>query len=201
MKNLIALALLTGTALAHAQTAAPAPSSPAKKELVAKIVALQQPSIDNLARSIGERPAAQLMQVAGNILQTKVAPDKREVIGKSVEADIKKYVEDSAPLMKERSTKLGPAITAPMLDERFSEEELKQIAAWLDSPVNNKFQQFSYDLSRSLEQKLVAEAAPLLEPKLKALEQKVRASLGVPPAQPASGAAPVAAPAKKAASK
>ena len=201
MKNLIALALLTGTALAHAQTAAPAPSSPAKKELVAKIVALQQPSIDNLARSIGERPAAQLMQFAGNILQTKVAPDKREVIGKSVEADIKKYVEDSAPLMKERSTKLGPAITAPMLDERFSEEELKQIAAWLDSPVNNKFQQFSYDLIRSLEQKLVVEAAPLLEPKLKALEQKVRASLGVPPAQPASGAAPVAAPAKKAASK
>ena len=201
MKNLIALALLTGTALAHAQTAASTPSSPAKKELVAKIVALQQPSIDNLARSIGERPAAQLMQVAGNILQTKVAPDKREVIGKSVEADIKKYVEDSAPLMKERSTKLGPAITAPMLDERFSEEELKQIAAWLDSPVNNKFQQFSYDLSRSLEQKLVAEAAPLLEPKLKALEQKVRASLGVPPAQPTSGAAPAAAPAKKAASK
>ena len=201
MKNLIALALLTGTALAHAQTAAPAPSSPAKKELVAKIVALQQPSIDNLARSIGERPAAQLMQFAGNILQTKVAPDKREVIGKSVEADIKKYVEDSAPLMKERSTKLGPAITAPMLDERFSEEELKQIADWLDSPVNNKFQQFSYDLIRSLEQKLVVEAAPLLEPKLKALEQKVRASLGVPPAQPTSGAAPAAAPAKKAASK
>ena len=201
MKNLIALALLTGTALAHAQAAAPAPSSPAKKELVAKIVALQQPSIDNLARSIGERPAAQLMQFAGNILQTKVAPDKREVIGKSVEADIKKYVEDSAPLMKERSTKLGPAITAPMLDERFSEEELKQIADWLDSPVNKKFQQFSYDLIRSLEQKLVVEAAPLLEPKLKALEQKVRASLGVPPAQPASGAAPAAAPAKKAASK
>lgn len=199
MKNLIALALLTGTALAHAQTAAPAPSSPAKKELVAKIVALQQPAIDNLARGIAERPAAQMMQAAGNVLQTKVAPEKREAIGKAIEADVKKYVEESTPILKERAAKIGPATVGPIIEEHFSEDELKQLAAWLESPVNKKYQQVAPEMQQALVQKLVAEAGPLLDPKLKALEQRVRVALGVPPVAPASGAAPK--PAKKAASK
>ena len=199
MKNLIALALLTGTALAHAQTAAPAPSSPAKKELVAKIVALQQPAIDNLARGIAERPAAQMMQAAGNVLQTKVAPEKREAIGKAIEADVKKYVEESTPILKERAAKIGPATVGPIIEEHFSEDELKQLAAWLESPVNKKYQQVATEMQQALVQKLVAEAGPLLDPKLKALEQRVRVALGVPPVAPASGTAPT--PAKKAASK
>ena len=199
MKNLIALALLTGTALAHAQTAAPAPSSPAKKELVAKIVALQQPAIDNLARGIAERPAAQMMQAAGNVLQTKVAPEKREAIGKAIEADVKKYVEESTPILKERAAKIGPATVGPIIEEHFSEDELKQLAAWLESPVNKKYQQVAPEMQQALVQKLVAEAGPLLDPKLKALEQRVRVALGVPPVAPASGTAPT--PAKKAASK
>ena len=199
MKNLIALALLTGTALAHAQAAAPAPSSPAKKELVAKIVALQQPAIDNLARGIAERPAAQMMQAAGNVLQTKVAPEKREAIGKAIEADVKKYVEESTPILKERAAKIGPATVGPIIEEHFSEDELKQLAAWLESPVNKKYQQVAPEMQQALVQKLVAEAGPLLDPKLKALEQRVRVALGVPPVAPASGAAPK--PAKKAASK
>jgi uncharacterized protein len=205
MKKLIALALLTGTALAHAQTAAPAPttpSSPAKKELVAKIVALQQPAIDNLARGIAERPAAQMMQAAGNVLQTKVPPEKREAIGKAIEADVKKYVDESTPILRDRAAKIGPATVGPIIEERFSEDELKQLAAWLESPVNKKYQQVAPEMQQALVQKLVAEAGPLLDPKLKVLEQKVRVALGVPPVQPGqtgSGAAP--APAKKAASK
>ena len=199
MKNLIALALLTGTALAQAQTAASTPSSPAKKELVAKIVALQQPAIDNLARGIAERPAAQMMQAAGNVLQTKVAPEKREAIGKAIEADVKKYVEESTPILKERAAKIGPATVGPIIEEHFSEDELKQLAAWLESPVNKKYQQVATEMQQALVQKLVAEAGPLLDPKLKALEQRVRVALGVPPVAPASGTAPT--PAKKAASK
>lgn len=199
MKKLIALALLTGTALAQAQTPASAPASSAKKELVAKIVALQQPAVDNLARGIAERPVAQMMQAAGNVLQTKVAPEKREAIGKAIEADVKKYVDESAPILKDRAAKIGPATVGPFFEERFSEDELKQLAAWLESPVNKKYQQVAPEMQQALVQKLVAEASPLLDPKLKALEQRVRVALGVPPVQAASGAAP--APAKKAASK
>ena len=203
MKQLIAATLMAGAALAQAQapaqTTTPAPSSPAKKELVAKIVALQQPGIDNLARGIAERPAAQMMQAAGNVLQTKIAPEKREAVGKAIEADVKKYVDESAPILKDRAAKIGPATIGPIIEERFSEDELKQLAAWLESPVNKKYQLVAPEMQQALVQKLVAEAGPLLDPKLKALEQRVRIALGVPPVQPASAVA--ATPAKKAASK
>ena len=71
-----ALALAAGVAMA--QTAAPvAAASPAKKELVAKLLKLQQPGIEAMARNLAEQPAAQLLNQAGLAMQTRVAPEKR----------------------------------------------------------------------------------------------------------------------------
>jgi uncharacterized protein len=64
--------------------------------------------------------------------------------------------------------------------------------AWFESPVNKKFQAASAEMQSNFMQKLVAEARPLIEPKLQSLEQKVRATLGAPaaPAAAAAGATP-----------
>ena len=107
--------------------------------------------------------------------------------------------------MRERALKLAPSTLGAALEEKFTEDELKQLIAWFESPVNKKFQQASGEMQSNFMQKLVAEARPLLEPKLQALEQKVRAALGAPAAgAPADGAAAPKAAAKppaKAASK
>jgi len=171
--------------------------SPAKKELVLKLLALQQPGIESAARGIVERPAAQMMQEAGRVLQTQFPADKREAIGKSIEADARKYVDDTYPAVRDRAVKLAPSTLGATLEEKFSEEELKQLVAWFESPVNKKFQQASGEMQNSFMQKLVAEARPLVEPKLQALEQKMRAAL----AAPAAGAPADSAAAPKAAAK
>jgi hypothetical protein len=181
-------------------------ASPAKKELVQKLLALQTPGIEMAARSIVERPAAQMMQEAGRVLQTQFPPEKREAIGKTIEADAKRYVEEAFPPVRERALKLAPTTIGASLEEKFSEDELKQLIAWFESPVNKKFQQASGEMQNNFMQKLVAEARPLIEPKLQSLEQKVRGTLGAPSAAaaPADGsAAPKAAakPPAKAASK
>ncbi len=177
---------LTLAALCAAATLAQAQS---KKELVQKVLQLQQPFVDGISRNIAERPALQMMQQAGQVLQTQVPPDKREAVGRAIDADIKKFVEEATPLLRERALKLAPATIGPMLEEKFNEAELKQLIAWLESPVNKKYQQLGPEMANSLGQKLVADAGPLLDPKLKALEQKVRANLGLPEAQPASAPA------------
>lgn len=159
---------------AFAQTAA----TPAKKELVQRLLVLQQPGIESVARNIVERPAGQLMQAAGQALQTQVAPDKREAAGQSIEADVKKFVEEAVPVLRERAVKLAPTVIGPVLEEKFSEDELKQLIAWLDSPVNKKYQQVAPELQNTFSQKLIAEAGPLLDAKLQALQQRVRATLG-----------------------
>lgn len=170
MKKLMIAVLCAAATLAHAQT------SQAKKDLVQKVLLLQQPMIEGVARSIVERPAAQLMQAAGQALQTQVPPDKREAVGKSVEADVKKYVDESTPLMRERAIKLAPSTLGTALEEKFTDAELKQLIAWLESPVNKKFQQLGPEMQSGFVQKLAAEAAPLLDPKLQALQTKLRAT-------------------------
>jgi len=198
MKRLMMAALLSSAALASAQTtpAAPAtPASPAKKELVQKLLVLQQPGIEQVARGLVERPALQMMQEAGQVLQRQIAPDKREAIGKQVEADVKKYVEEATPLVRERAVKLAPTTIGPILEEKFTEDELKQLIAWFENPVNKKYQSLGPEMQNAFVQKLVVDARPVVDPKIQALDGRIRVLLGVPLAQPASGAAATRAPA------
>ena len=202
MKKLILTALLTSAALAHAQTAASAatPTSPAKKELVQKLMVLQQAGIENVARNLVEQPAVAMMQAAGRALQG-IPAEKRDAAGKTIEADIKKYVDESVPIVRDRAVKLAPSTIGATMEEKFSEDELKQLVAWLESPVNKKYTQLGPEIQSSFTQRLVAEARPTIEPKIQALETKVRATLGVPAAAAPETAPKAATPAKKPASK
>lgn len=200
----LALSLLLATGAAFAQTAAPAPApaaasaaaSPAKKELVARLLKAQQPGIEALARNLAEQPAGQLLNQAGMALQARVAPEKREAIAKEIGADVKKYADEAVPLVRERAIKLAPTTVGKLLEEKFSEDELKQIVAMLESPVYAKYMQLSDEMQKSLLEKLVAETRPTIEPKIKALEASIGKRLGATPAASA-GAKPAAKPPAK----
>ena len=180
MKKLFVLAILAIANCAAAQ------SSAAKKDLVAKILQLQQPAIEGVARVLVEQPAAILMQRAGNVMQTRTPPDKREAIGRDIQADVRKYVDESVPIARERAVRLAPSTIGVLLDERFTEDELRQLVAILESPVNRKFQQMGGDMQKSLQEKLVAEIKGVIEPKVKALELAVAGRLGIPVTAPAA---------------
>lgn len=175
----VALAALT----AQAQT------SPAKKELIARILKLQQPGIEAMARNLAEQPAASMLEGVAAALPSRIAPDKREAVAKDVQADVRKYVDEAVPLVRDRAIKLAPTTIGTLLDEKFTEDELKQLVALVESPVYVKFQLLGNDMQKALTQKLVAETRPLIEPKVKALEQSIAKRLGLTgapsPAQPA----------------
>ncbi|HRD97343.1 MAG TPA: hypothetical protein PLA97_13200 [Rubrivivax sp.] len=163
-----------------------------KKELVAKVLQLQQPGLEQMARSLAQQPAAMMMQQAAPVLQ-RLPAERREAVARDIEADVRKYTEEAVPLVTERALKLAPSTIGALLEERFSEDELKQIIAMLESPVNRKFQSMGGDMQRAIGEKLIAETKPQIEPKLRALEQVVSKRLGVTPNGAAS--APAAKPA------
>ncbi len=182
------------------QTLAPA----TKKDLVAKVLLLQQPAIEQAAQALAEQPAAQMMQQAGMALQTRVAPEKREAVGKEIQAEVKKYLDQAVPLVRERAVKLAPSTIGVLLEEKFNEAELKQLITIIESPVNRKFLQMGGDMQRALVEKLVAETQGAIEPKVKALELAIGKQLGMPaPAAtaPAAAAPKAVKPPAKAASK
>jgi hypothetical protein len=203
MKRLIAAAsTLAFVCAAHAQSAsAPLPSSPAKKELVQKLIALQQTGLEGMGRNLAEQPARQMLAAADNVLQTRVAADKREAAATQIRAYLRKYLDEAEPLVRERAVKVGQASLGPLFEEKFTEEELRQLLAALDAPAYKKFQQVLPDFSNAYVQKLVAELRPVLDPKLKTLEQNVATALGVTPSPAASAPATAAKPAAPAASR
>jgi hypothetical protein len=173
-----------------------AQTSSTKSDLVAKVLTLQQTAIEQTAQALVERPALQMMQQAGSALQTQVAPEKREAVAKEIQADLKKYVDEVGPLVRQKAVKLAPSTVGALLDQRFSEDELKQLIAIIESPVNRKFLQMGGELQKALADKLIAETQASVEPKVKALEQAMVKHLGLP-ATPAAKAEPASKAAKK----
>jgi uncharacterized protein len=165
--------LLIALLLALPVMAVQAQSTPAKKALVARILKVQQPGIEGMSRSMAERPAIALMDRAGAVLSQSVPADRRDAVAKEIQADVKKYLDEAVPLVSSRAVKLAPTTVGPLLEEKFTEEELKQVAAFLESPAINKFQQLSGEMQKVLLEKVVADTKGVIEPKVVALEQSV----------------------------
>lgn len=180
MRKLIVLALLPWMAWSGV---AQAESSAAKKDLVAKILQLQQPGIETAARSLAEQPAATMVQQAGMALQSRVPVDKREAVAKDMQADLKKYLDEAVPLLTERALKLAPSTVGVLLDEKFTEQELKELIAIMVSPVNRKFIALGGEMQKVLIEKLVADTQEVIIPKVKVLELSLSKRLGVTPAK------------------
>lgn len=190
-KATLLAAALAVTGAVQAQT----PSSPAKKELVAKILLLQQTGVENMARQLAEQPAMQAMQTAGAALQ-RLPPERREAVARDIEADIRRYVEEATPIVRDRAVKLAPLTVGPLLEERFTEDELRQIMATLESPVNKKFQSLFPEMQKALGERLVADTRADVEVKLRAMQASVSQRLGIP-LPTAASATKAATPAKK----
>lgn len=184
----LSLGLLGGSSAAMAQS---------KKELVAKVVQLQQSAIENMARELAERPAMAMLQQADGVLNTRVPQDKRAAVAKEIQADVKKYADDAVPMLRDRAVKLGPTTIGALLEEKLTEAELKEVIAMLESPTVRKYQALAGEMEKVLAEKLVAETRTAMEAKISTLEQNVVKRLNA--AAPSAGAsAPAPAkPAKK----
>ncbi len=185
--TLAAIVLCATAAMAQPALAA------TKKELAARVLQIQQAEIDVVTRNVVERPAAEMMQEAGLAMQRQVPAEKREAMGKAIEAEARKYVDEAYPLAREKALKIAPLTIGAALEEKFTEDELAQLVAFLDSPVAKKYQQLGPDMRNAFIRRLLAEAQPVVDPKVRALDAKIRTILGVPPATakpPASGAGP-----------
>ena len=181
----VAAALLLGLSAGGtlAQAAAPAsasaPASPAKKALVKRVIQLQQPGIDAMSRALVEQPAGAIMQQVNRTLQSNVPADKREAVGRDAQNDVRKFIDEVVPVVRKRATEIAPGTIGPILEDKFTEEELKQLVAWLDSPVSRKYQQLGGEMQKALSEPLIRDSRATVEPKMRALEESLMKRLGV----------------------
>ncbi|MGZ8273036.1 MAG: DUF2059 domain-containing protein [Burkholderiaceae bacterium] len=202
---LVAVALAVAVHPASAQGAAPAPAAPAKKdsapvsaakkELVRKALQLQQPGIESVGTGMANQAAGQVMQLAGPGI-ARAPEEKRRALVAELQGEVRKFQGEVAPILRASATKWAPSTLGTTLEEKFSEEELKVLIAWLESPVSRKYQEVTPEAQQALSQKIVTETRAQIEPKLKALEQAMIARINASSA-PAAGSSAPAQPAKK----
>ncbi|MBI3156644.1 MAG: hypothetical protein HYZ20_14720 [Burkholderiales bacterium] len=191
IKTLLLAAALAFSAQAGAQAAAPGK----KKALAAQIVQAQQGGIDQMARQVVEQPALQLMQRAGMVIQSRFEADKREAVARDVQGEVRKYAEETFPIVRDRARALAPDALVPLLEAKLSEAELQEVLAVFQSQAWRKYQALAPEMQKALGEKLVADVKPQLEPRLKTLDRTLADRLGLggggaaaAPAAPAAAA-------------
>jgi hypothetical protein len=178
----LAAVLIGTTAAAGAQGA-----SAAKKDLVQKVLKLNQAGIEAVGTQLAGQTASQAMQAASQAIG-RLPADKRDAVAAQVQGDVRKFYDETAPLLRDRAVKLAPATLGAALEEKFSEDELRTLLAWLESPVSRKYQQMAGEQQQALAQKLIEDTRAQIEPKLKTLDQTISTKLSA--AAGASKAAP-----------
>lgn len=189
---------------AQAQNAAPAaaasapaalPSSPAKKALVQRILTLQKPALEVMATSLAEQPLAEMRQPVLEAVASRVPADQRDTTVKAIDADFRKYLDESVPIIRDKAVQLAPSTVGTLLESRLTEDELKTLVAFFESSASKKYAQVAPEAQNALVQKLVTDTRQTIEPKIRAVQQSVSNRLNAFPA-PGAASAPAAAPAK-----
>lgn len=168
---LLAAALLIA-ASAQAQT---------KKELVQKVIALQTPAVESLGRTLATQTSGGVLQAVAGGMQ-RVPADKREAVAKQAREEVQKFYNEIEPVLRTQAVKLAPSALGPKLEEKMTEDELKQVIVWLESSAAKKFAELGPEMQKGLGEMLVADTRPVIEPKLKALEQTLMKQMGISPA-------------------
>jgi hypothetical protein len=179
MKKLITTLAIAGmacTAAVHAQT-------DPKTELAKKVVALQQgPELDRLVSQLAGSTAQDLIVKWGPQLEANVPKAKQQKASEDLNAELKKYADDAGKLIGKQVSKVSTESLVPAYAERFTLEELQQIAAFFESPAIKKYQATAPELGNVFVQKLIEASRTDVVARIKQFDETAVKIVGTGPA-------------------
>ncbi|MBK7051239.1 MAG: DUF2059 domain-containing protein [Rhodoferax sp.] len=142
-----------------------------KNQLIQRL--LQLWPLESVGMAMLRRPIDDSLRKAEVVLQGRVAPERRDSALKDISAETQKFYDETVPMVRETSNKLVQSTVVPILAEKFTEAELRQIIAMFEAPVKAKFEAVTPEIQKALGKKIAAEMAPTITPKMEALQQKI----------------------------
>ena len=181
----LAIAVAVFSTAAQAQTVDP------KIELAGKVVALQQgPELDRLVQQLSGGATQELIASWGPKLEAAVPKAKQKKASEDLNVELKKYSEDTSKLIGNQVSKVSAETLVPAYAEKFSLEELKQIAAFFESPAIKKYQSTAPELGNIFVQKLIEASRPDVMARAKQFDEVAVKIVGSAPAPAAPGKTP-----------
>ena len=101
---------------------------------------------------------------------------------KDITAEATQFVEQETPGLRTSTHAIVQSSVAPLLAQKFSEDELKQLAGILESPVLAKFESVVPELKKAVGENVAKANAAQIQPKMTELQNRVglklRAAVG-----------------------
>lgn len=161
--------IVAGIVLITVACAASAQST--KDQLIQRLLQLWH--VESVGITMLRGPIDESLRKAEAVLQGRVAPERREGALKDITADTQKFYDETVPMVRETSKKLVQSTVVPILAEKFTEAELRQIIAMLEAPVKAKFEAATPEIQKALGKKIATEMAGTITPKMEELQKKI----------------------------
>ena len=190
MKKLLTAIAIAG--LAHSTAFAQQVPDP-KLEWATRVVALQQgPELQRLVGQLADSATQEVLQNWGARLQENVPQARQQKAGEELNAELKIYFDDVSKLINARVIQVSNSALIPAYMERFSLDELKQIAIFFESPVIKKYQAAAPELGNLFVKELIEATRTEVMARVKQFDDKATRIVGSAPT-PRSAPSPSAA--------
>lgn len=184
MKKLLTVIAISSLACSTAFSQVP----DAKLEWAARVVALQQgPELQRLVGQLAESASQEVLQNWAPKLQANVPPARQEKAGEQLNVELKAYYDDVSKIINSRVIQVSNGALIPAYVERFSLDELKQIATFFESPVIKKYQAEAPALGNVFIKELVEATRADVTARVRQFDDKAATIVG-------TGSAPAAGP-------
>jgi len=175
------MALGAGVGLAaHAHAEGMPGVSPAKQALVQRV--LDKMGLESVGLQMLQAPVADMLRQSRVVVQSRVPADKQDATMKDITAEATTFVEQESAGLRTSTRAIVQSSVAPLLAQKFSEEELKQLAGILESPVLAKFESVVPEMKKAVGDNVAKANAAQIQPKMTALQNRVglklRAAVG-----------------------
>ena len=175
------MCVMMGLALAGSACAEGLPGVPPEKQALVQRV-LDKMALDGVGMQMLQAPVADMMRQSEVLVKTRVPADKQQATMKDIALEANKFIEQEIPPLRASTHTIVQANVAPLLAQKFSQDELKQLAAILESPVLAKFESIVPELKKTVGENVAKADQAQIQPKMTELQNRVglrlRAAVG-----------------------
>jgi hypothetical protein len=167
LKNKAALAI-TAAAIVFPLAAQ---AQDAKRELAVKLAAIQAKNDGGaLTDQLVQSAAVPMIQGWSQRLDESVPPARQKDVRDKLDVELKKFVDNTKKTVESQVNKSAESTLVPVYMEKFSEEELRTIVTYLESPVSGKFMTVAGEATNAWAKKVVESTKPQVEAGAKAFD-------------------------------
>lgn len=171
-KSMSAICFAAGLAFAGGACAQGASSVPAEKQALVNRV-LAKMALDSVGTQMLQAPVAEMLRQSRVVVTSRVPADKQDAVMKDLTLEATRFLEQEAPPLRASTQAVVQSSVAPLLAQKFSVEELKQLAEVLESPVLAKFEMLVPEMKKTVGDNVAKANAAQIQPKMTELQNRV----------------------------